>query len=91
MLSPLAPACNIGQVFAQENFKPFANNPFASPLEMDHLNQNLLVGEDEVTSPLNFLEKSSTMETPLDMMSPPAYNHAPPPYHHRPNEYAPMV
>lgn len=68
LLSPLAPACNIGQVFAQENLRPLAAN---SPLEMEALNNSLLMGEDEVTSPLNFLEKTCAMTTSLDFLSPP--------------------
>ena len=82
LLSPLAPACNYGQVFSEEveeklqQLAKKQNAQLRSPVELADLDQSLLLGDEEATSPFAFLEKTSSTDpilpkvSSLDFLSP---------------------
>jgi hypothetical protein len=85
LLSPLTPACatNFRQVFQEEEEKLerlAASSKLRSPVELAALDQSLLLGDEEATSPFTFLEKTASHEpilpvsTALDFLSPPYHN-----------------
>lgn len=69
LLSPLAPACNYGQVFDEESEEKLQrlakkqNAQLRSPVELADLDQSLLLGDEEATSPFAFLEKTTSAGT----------------------------
>ena len=97
LLSPLAPACNYGQVFSEEAEETLqqlarkqqnAHQHLRSPVELADLDQSLLLGDEEATSPFAFLEKTSSAGTDpilpkgtsLDFLASPGFSNSS--YHH---------